>query len=64
MKSVLIQDTTRAERIEIIKQWIPADESLEDCDIDLWDFYDDYIQGKKEISECNAAFSCNGSTTN
>lgn len=64
MKSVLIQDTTRAERIEIIKQWIPADESLEDCDIDLWDFYDDYIQGKKEISECNAAFSGNGLTTN
>ena len=52
----LIKDTTRAERIEIVKKWIPADEALEDCDIDLWDFYDAYIRGEKEISECNAAF--------
>ena len=30
---------------------------MDGCDIDLWDFYDDYIKGKKEISECNAAFA-------
>lgn len=57
MKSVLIKDTTKDERIEIIRQWVPQDEAMEDCDIDLWDFYNDYIQGKKEISECNEAFS-------
>ena len=52
-----IADTTKAQRIAIIRQWIPQDTSLEDCDIDLWEFYDDYIQGKKEIAECNAAFA-------
>lgn len=55
-KSILIADTTMAERIEIIRQWIPADEALDESDIDLWDFYDDYIKGKKEIAQCNAAF--------
>lgn len=57
MKSVLIADTTMDERIEIIRKWIPADEAMDENDIDLWDFYDDYIKGKKEIAECNAAFS-------
>lgn len=56
MKSVLIADTTMEERIEIIRRWIPEDEALDDSDIDLWDFYDDYIKGKKKIAECNAAF--------
>lgn len=57
MKSTLIKDTTKEERIALIRQWIPADDGLEDCDIDLWDMYADYINGKKEIAECNAAFS-------
>lgn len=56
-KSVLIADTTMDERIEIIRQWIPEDEAMDAGGIDLWDFYDDYIKGKKEISECNAAFT-------
>lgn len=56
-KSVLIADTTQAERIEIIRQWIPQDQVSDGCDIDLWDFYDEYIKGNKEIAECNAAFS-------
>lgn len=55
-KSTLIKDTTMQERIEIIRQWIPDDEALDESDIDLWDFYDDYIKGKKEIAECNAQF--------
>jgi hypothetical protein len=25
--------------------------------MDLWDLYADYINGTKEIAECNAAFS-------
>lgn len=33
MKSYLIKDTTKEERIELIRQWVPADEALEDCDI-------------------------------
>lgn len=35
MKSILIKDTTRDERIALIREWIPADDGLEDCEIDL-----------------------------
>lgn len=57
MKSTRIADTTMDERIEIIRRWIPEDEVMDGSDIDLWEFYDDYIKGKKEIAECNAAFT-------
>ena len=53
----LIANTTKEERIALIRSWVPDDEAMEDCDIDLWDMYADYINGKKEISECNAAFT-------
>ena len=56
MKSTLIKDTTKEERIALIKQWIPDDDGLEDCEIDLWDMYRDYIDGKREIAEINAGF--------
>ena len=54
MKSYLIKDTTKEERIELIRQWVPADEAMEDCEIDLWDMYHDYINGIREIAEINA----------
>lgn len=53
--SILIKDTTKEERIALIKSWVPDDE-LEDCDIDMWEMYRDYIDGKREITEINAAF--------
>jgi len=56
MKSTLIKDTTKEERIALIREWIPIEDGLEDCDIDLWDMYRDYIDGKKEIAEINAEF--------
>lgn len=56
MKSTLIKDTTKEERIALIKSWIPDEDGLQDCDIDMWDMYADYINGIKEIAECNAAF--------
>lgn len=56
MKSNLIKDTTQSERIALIKSWIPDDDGMEDCGIDLWDMYDDYIKGKREIAEINASF--------
>ena len=56
MKSTLIKDTTKAERIALIKEWIPVDDGLEDCEIDLWEMYRDYIDGKKEIAQINAEF--------
>ena len=48
MKSNLIKDTTKEERIALIKAWIPDDDGLQDCDMDLWDIYADYINGKRE----------------
>ena len=30
------------------------DSGLQDCDMDLWDIYADYINGKREIAEINA----------
>ncbi len=56
MKSYLIKDTTKQERITLIKEWLPVDDGLEECEIDLWDMYRDYIEGKKEIAEINASF--------
>lgn len=60
MSSYLIKDTTKEERIALIKQWIPVEDGLEECEIDLWDMYRDYINGEKEIAEINAAFSARG----
>lgn len=60
MKSTLIKDTTKEERIALIKEWLPDDDGLgADGGMDLWDLYADYINGTKEIAECNAAFSTN-----
>lgn len=55
--SLLIKDTTKEERIALIREWIPADEEFEGSGLDLWTLYRDYINGEKEISECNASFS-------
>lgn len=57
MKSNLIADTTKQERIALIRQWIPDDDGLNDCDMDLWDIYADYINGIREISEINASMT-------
>jgi len=57
MKSVLIKDTTKSERIAIIKEWIPVDDGLEDCEIDMWEMYREYINGEKEIAQINEEFS-------
>lgn len=57
MKSTKIADTTKQERIELIKQWIPEDDAMDGCDIDLWDMYADYINGIREIEEINMSFN-------
>lgn len=55
--SYLIKDTTKEQRISLIKEWLPEGDGFEDEAIDLmWDMYDPYIRGEKEIAECNAAF--------
>lgn len=57
MKDYSIKNTTKAERIELIRSFTPDDEALDENTVDLWEMYRDYIEGKKEIAECNAAFS-------
>ncbi len=54
-----IANTTKAERIALIKQWIPDEDGIEDAGMDLWDVYADYINGTREIEEINAAMSGN-----
>jgi len=54
MDKYLIKNTTKEERIALIREWIPDEDGLEDCGIDLWDVYADYINGVREISEINA----------
>lgn len=57
--SILIKDTTREERIEIVRR------SLEDCEEgcdnnfgnDVDEMYVDYIEGRKELREINAEHS-------
>lgn len=47
MKSTLIKDTTKSERIELVKQWEES-EGCESSGIDLMEFFRDYIDGVKE----------------
>lgn len=56
MEDYSIANTTKMERIELIRSWVPTDEVMDDNDVDFWEMYRDYIDGKKEIAECNAAF--------
>ena len=49
---------TKEQRIALIRQWIPDEDGLGDSgDMDLWDIYADYINGKREIAEINAEMS-------
>ena len=57
MKDYSVAGTTKQERIELIRSFVPEDEELDENSVDLWEMYRDYIDGKKEIAECNAAFS-------
>ena len=66
MKSVLIKDTTREERIEIVKRALYGDcgtecEFCSGCDIrgggSVESIYQPYIDGIKEISEINADYT-------
>lgn len=48
MGSILIKDTTPMERIQIVKDALDGEYD---------DFYDDYVDGKKELAEINAEYS-------
>ena len=57
MEDYSIANTTKEQRIALIKQWIPDDDGIEDNGMDLWDIYADYISGTREIAEINASMS-------
>ena len=48
MKSILIKDTTTMERIQIVKDALEGEYD---------EFYNDYVAGKKELSEINREYS-------
>lgn len=59
--SILIKDTTREERIEIVRRSL--EDSEEGCDnfysSDVEEMYKDYIEGKKELRQINEEQSGN-----
>lgn len=57
MKSILIKDTTKEEREQIVAQSIgDVSGSCDGCMAGLAEMYQDYIDGKKEIREINMEF--------
>lgn len=48
MGSILIKDTTPMERIRIVKEALEGEYD---------EFYDDYVDGKKELAELNREYS-------
>lgn len=57
-KKILICETTRAEREQIVRESLGVMEGLCDgCASGILRMYDDYIEGKKELREINEEFS-------
>lgn len=58
MKSLLIADTTREERAQIVAESIGNTEGACDgCSPGLIKMYQDYIDGKKELRQVNMEFN-------
>ena len=55
MEDYSISNTTKEQRIALIKSWQPEDEMFDENSLDIWEIYRDYINGSKEIAECNEA---------
>ena len=57
MQSILIRDTTKAQREQIIADSIGNIDGLCDgCGPGLLNMYEDYIEGRRELREINMAF--------
>ena len=60
--SILINDTTREEREQIIRESMDCGGGCENCSScwlgggSPWDIYQDYIDGKREIKDINAEY--------
>ncbi|MBO4332526.1 MAG: hypothetical protein IKP81_07360 [Paludibacteraceae bacterium] len=48
MAKILIKETTPLERIQIVKDALDGEYD---------EFYDDYVEGKKELAELNSEYS-------
>lgn len=60
MKSILIKDTTREEREQIITDSIGYIDGLCDgCSPGILRMYEDYIEGRRELREINMEFRSN-----
>lgn len=58
MKSLLIANTTREEREQIVAEAIGnIDGVCDGCSPGIWKMYQDYIDGKMELREVNMAFN-------
>lgn len=58
MPSYLIKDTTREQREQIVSEALGALEaSCDGCMPGLAEMYQAYIDGERELRECNAAFN-------
>lgn len=58
MKSILIKDTTRKEREQIVAESLGnISATCEECSERLAEMYQDYIDGKKELRQINAEFN-------
>ena len=58
MNSILIKDTTREEREQIVAESIGnINGACDGCAAGLAEMYQDYIDGKKEIRDINMEFS-------
>lgn len=62
MKSILIKDTTKEERKQIIKNSLDCGGGCENCSScwlgggNPWDIYQDYIDGNKSFLEVSAYY--------
>ena len=58
MKSILIKNTTREEREQIVAESIGnIDGACDGCAAGLAEMYQDYIDGNREICDINMEFS-------
>ena len=61
--SILIKDTTREEREELVRRSLDCGGGCENCSScwlgggSPWDMYQDYIDGVKEIAEINMEYN-------
>ena len=57
MASLLIKDTTREQRERIVADSLGAmDASCDGCSAGLYEMYQDYIEGKRELREINMEY--------